>query len=791
MLARWFFVPLALALIAGPANATFIPRNIGTVSSVAPSCGGWNVAGYADGCSGAPPSGPYTVQYPNFLTATSTLDNGVARQSGQPTYGNVGTNTGCVNPNCHPPWAIAGVDYPVGPSCGSTCGFASPGSATDPTNASSPNWGAGNPGNCVNTSGVGNPPIINCKGTMTTGTLDIGPFDFSYQGNSTGVAPAFIIGSGIQVPCIIHDVNFAFDMQTTPTPVATIAYNFIGGCTSLTFLNDKFSVLDSTTHQPTAWNWRQSGTASGVTISGTAFTATSATTTLAAGQTITGPGIASGTQLISGSGLSWTVSVSQTVSSPVTANVWGAFGVSYYVSAGASVLTVNKPTTVKYSAFLNCPTRCISFGGDMDFEFNYWSGLNTFDSNVTNPAHGDGWFVAFNNQSLGGSGLNYQKAFNNTWVLLPNMNTGLGAVNGVNGGTCLICTNIIVQTGFPVVNVQNGSSSMVVDSNGAGGITEGGGIMHPQIGNASYNYGGFPPAYPGPGWPASFLTCPATGCGTTAQVTFSGSVSGTALTTDASTTLQTNEFVATTGVLFTGATLTGTSLTATGSGAATPMVGDQITGTNVPAGTWLVSGSGLSWTLNQSVTGTVGPETITSSGPSPASPLIVAGGTGTSFTLSTSVGTIPDQSWLGQTGLGTWTMDKPWVSTLSGPIGSGAYLNATVGTLDFERNMIIGNFTNSNSPSWLGTPQVEVASPIDVTLWSTNETIANNYFDVCGFLQTTTSACTSPTSTAAQRSYFPGPVSTTYADGSNIEMNNGACLFVQGTQPATCAPIPP
>jgi len=626
---------------------------------------------------------------------------------------------------------------------------------------------------------------------MTTGTLNIGPFDFSYQGNSVGTAPSLSVGSGIQVPCIIHDINFAFDLQTTPTPVSTVAYQFTG-CTSLTFLNDKFSVLDSTTHLPTVWNFRQAGTASGVVITGTTLTLTSTTATLAAGMTFVGGGIAPGTQILCPGGgctTTWTASVSQNVTAG-TVQVWNGFGVALYINAGKSpYITVNKPTTVKYSAFLNCPTRCLWVGGDTDFEFNLFSGLNTFDSTVTNPSHGDGWFQAYNDASLGGTGLNQFKEINDTWLMLPNMNTGVGAVNGQNGATCAICTNTIANTGTPTVNVTNGSSSIVVDSN-PGTIAVG---QHPQIGTGTYNYGGFPPTFPGAGWPANYATCPATGCGATAQVGFSGSTVGTALTTDASVTLQTNEFVGTTGASFTGGSIPANSNTLTASSiTGTPIIGDTISGTGIPAGTWLVSGGGTSWTLNQNVTTAIGPETITVSGPSPASPTIVAGGTGTSFTLSFNPGNVTDEAWLGQTGLGTWTLNKPWVSNLSGPIGAGTYPQASIQTIDFERNTIIGNFINNTSPSWLGTPQLTVSSSLNSAPCAVTEIIQHNYFDVCGVLSTTTSACTSPTSaTANVRSYFPGPVSTTYADGSNIEMNNGACLYVQGTQPATCAPIPP
>jgi hypothetical protein len=58
------------------------------------------------------------------------------------------------------------------------------------------------------------------------------------------------------------------------------------------------------------------------TISGTTLTYTAGTGTLAIGNLITGPGIAANTKIVSGSGTTWTVSISQTVSSSVTINAY-------------------------------------------------------------------------------------------------------------------------------------------------------------------------------------------------------------------------------------------------------------------------------------------------------------------------------------------------------------------------------------------------------------------------------------------------------------------------------------
>ena len=132
----------ALAAAQASHNQGFIiPSAHSQTSSMPPpsgDCGGWANTALNDGCAGAPKASAYTIQHPDFFS-------GYARQSGQ-SYVKTGGCKGYAN--CHPPWAVAGVDYPVGPNrppAGQS--FGRPGSATDPTNSSSPNW-HGNPANC-------------------------------------------------------------------------------------------------------------------------------------------------------------------------------------------------------------------------------------------------------------------------------------------------------------------------------------------------------------------------------------------------------------------------------------------------------------------------------------------------------------------------------------------------------------------------------------------------------------------------------------------------------------------
>jgi hypothetical protein len=225
-------VVAALAMAQAAHSDESLHGPVAQASSAPPSsgaCGGWASATFNDGCAGAPSASAYTIQHPDFFS-------GYARQSGQ-TYVTTG---GCKGKaNCHPPWAVAGVDYPVGVSTVGT-GFASPGSATDPTNASSPNYSNGNPGKCAKSS----VNLIICNGP-TSQEVDIGPFDFSWQGNATGHGMGLTITRGVTGPCVIHDSYFVFDLNATGHSVGVAAYNF-QGCSSLTIKNSVFRLRNDT-----------------------------------------------------------------------------------------------------------------------------------------------------------------------------------------------------------------------------------------------------------------------------------------------------------------------------------------------------------------------------------------------------------------------------------------------------------------------------------------------------------------------------------------------------------------
>jgi len=231
-------IGLAAALAAAPAahGEGFISGPLAqNASAPHPSrsgaCGGWASSTFADGCAGAPRASAYTIEHPDFFS-------GYAQQSGQ-TYVSTGGCKG--DAHCHPPWAVAGVDYPVGVSTVGT-GFGRPGSATDPTNSSSPNYSHGNPGKCAKSS---NANVIVCTGA-TSQEVDIGPFDFSYQGNASGHGMGLTISGNVRGPCVIHDSYFVFDLNATYHTVGVSAYNF-GGCSSLTIKNSVFRLRDDAT----------------------------------------------------------------------------------------------------------------------------------------------------------------------------------------------------------------------------------------------------------------------------------------------------------------------------------------------------------------------------------------------------------------------------------------------------------------------------------------------------------------------------------------------------------------
>jgi hypothetical protein len=352
------------------------------------NCNGWGRYTWADGCAGAPTLNNYSVYKPSFFNGTTGkgdylntggYNNYVAGTSGRMSGQTWATTGGCAKvpagkspDHCHPPWAVAAVDYPVGPNCPTAdCGFGHPGSDTDPTNFN----GAGyrnvnnvqNPGNCKIQRGWWYQYwLIYCNPTSpTTQELDIGPLDFSWRGNCVDVStntpgqetipPAvppvpgnsthpcighglgFAIGPNVQGPCVIHDSYFVFD-QTTSGRAGTLSIHSMGGgCTSMTLRNNVFIPRDdgvSPAQMPAMWNAQNT----------------------------------------------------------ITTNT------TYLISMNGRANPI-----VEYNAFINCPARCLSFGAQsLNAKYNYFEGVNMYGPTGT-QSHGDGMMWTFYNGPSGPS----------------------------------------------------------------------------------------------------------------------------------------------------------------------------------------------------------------------------------------------------------------------------------------------------------------------------------------------------------------------------------------------------
>ena len=287
------------AVNAGGSTSVITPATAKVTNPQAASgaCGGWASSTVRDGCYAAPTANAYTIQRSNFFTS-------YARQNGQSWV----STGGCGGrANCHPPWAVAGVDFPVGPSTLGS-GFGHPGGATDPTIGA--NYANGNPANCNR----GGSNLINCLGT-TSQVVDIGPFDFSWQGNSTGVGMSLQTGGGITGPCIIHDSYFVFDINASTKAAAVSPYN-LTGCTSLILRNNVFRLRNAATGELDA-QWTTPGS----------------------------------------------------VNTQYSVLVGGS-------SLGSQ--SVNRPVVVANNAFINCASRCLAVGSVI-MRNNYFEGINMYE----------------------------------------------------------------------------------------------------------------------------------------------------------------------------------------------------------------------------------------------------------------------------------------------------------------------------------------------------------------------------------------------------------------------------
>jgi hypothetical protein len=189
--------------------------------------------------------------------------------------------------------------------------------------------------------------------------------------------------------------------------------------TGVTSFPDTYATSTVTTGTPAVMNTS--------TISGTTLTVGSlASGTIIAGQRLTGTGVSAGTYIVSGSGLSWTVTPSQTVASTTITGTAYTFTISQNATTAAGVtLSFYTPHGVVVGGGNNQATGAYSFiggGGDAGTAAN------------RNTASGDWSFVGSGKQNLasgigsfiGGGGITNANAVNG--------NTASGVSSFIGGG---------------------------------------------------------------------------------------------------------------------------------------------------------------------------------------------------------------------------------------------------------------------------------------------------------------------------------------------------------------------
>ena len=258
----------------------------------------------------------------------------------------------------------------------------------------------------------------------------------------------------------------------------TVVYYVTSGFTST-----QFSVSDTAAHAIAGTNaYTLSATSAtpavltGAVIVGTSLTLTSNTNTIFVGMLLTGGAIAANTYIVSGSGLSWTVSVSQnlasttltaTISVPVYEAGWDHTvpGATVQATLDATSTYIIEPT-ISYSA----PGFTASANTATPLQTSTtWAGL----------AYGQGTFIATSN-ATGVATTNYSTN-GKTWAAGGNLPTDASAKWGsiVYGGG---------QSATATATVGGlGGSGAVLQANIGSGITSGQ-VVSITVVNGGYNY---------------------------------------------------------------------------------------------------------------------------------------------------------------------------------------------------------------------------------------------------------------------------------------------------------------
>lgn len=416
-----FVLPLLfLAWSAVPAEAWF-PHGAGGSPPAGPCV--HSGAGYADGCAGANQSALFINT--NFFGASGTT--GAAQQSGQAAI------------SYRPPWDVAGVDYPIGPtSLDASLIDAKVSPPTGCTYDADVTISCPGTGNTVDISGrkfIGVQLWMTGTGQTLTGS------NWHFQENATdcrrhsgsgmlrGSSAVINLSNGLadfdgsyvpyasQGPANATCANNAeqygtagdpgfsdqstgsatlsgYSLTYTGTPTGTVAagqYIKVGGTVPF-----KARILSGS-----GLNWTLENTTNGgfgnISISGTTMTYTTKSGTPVVGDNIIGTGVTAGTLLVADLGSNqWQVSISQTVTGPVNVTAWKQWNQATPVTVttgpieytgSAFVANSSGPQTYKYVA---TPSFGTSYGTGTgqyaEMQFNY----TTMNSRGSHPNTSDG-----------------------------------------------------------------------------------------------------------------------------------------------------------------------------------------------------------------------------------------------------------------------------------------------------------------------------------------------------------------------------------------------------------------
>jgi hypothetical protein len=230
---------------------------------------------------------------------------------------------------------------------------------------------SGTPFAVMSTATVATGSSCSISGTsLTVGGTVTGTFAVGQYITGTGVADGTVITAGTASPYTVNiSQAVTGPIAVTGTPmltwmdIATAAWYFTGPLTATTLTVNGTTIpangiyLPSTNTLGFATNTVQRATVTGsgvwnyvapttvttqtsCTISGTGLTLGATNTAVAAGQLVTGTGVAQGTYITGGSGTSWTVNISQTVAS-TTMSFYGPYSNNSTIITQGATQTVN------------------------------------------------------------------------------------------------------------------------------------------------------------------------------------------------------------------------------------------------------------------------------------------------------------------------------------------------------------------------------------------------------------------------------------------------------------------